>query len=464
MSAAKNDDRSDAYILPAVAFENTRPRPSAMDKSPALSEKELLNKALQSNEATLARRRNQTLPSPVNTSSSVWKPRDSTEHYSHSLGSPVFREDHSLQPFVTSEMSSSHYEGSANTNYTVDNMDSVLQVNQATGKIYKSWANATTPEVNSQYPRRQQSLAQRLRRSQTIDRDTDWPQASSTFLSEPSPYVDPREGPQDLQSTPLSSSQYSPLPLYFRGQGYPTAKRGGKTMIGCNGWLESTEKPSEYAKKPHSKRFAFIDSIKRMAKDVTAELNSSHRRLNLAMSGFTSTQVAISLNAREQSLLYCELEFHLTSALNDYLVSEFDKGHLIANNLKKISDLWLQLGRPRVISFRYDLETQLELVALHLNEFSFYGRRQSNPSEISGLLHAMKMNARAIRVRTFCQPDSVIAKQLIDSQSLFNLLNVSHAPQLALAEIAHFFKTIVGRESGGGEKQVRDETKTSIDG
>ncbi|KAG5924409.1 hypothetical protein E4U61_000684 [Claviceps capensis] len=459
MSPAKNEDRSDAYILPAVAFEGTRPRPSAMDKSPALSQ----NEALQCNEATLARRRKQTLPSPVNTSSSVWKPRDSTEHNSHPLRSPAFREDHGLQPFATSEMSSSHYEGSANTNYTVDSMNSVLQVNQATEKIYKSWANATNPEVNSQYPRRQQSLAQRLRRSQTIDH-TDWPQVSSTFLSDTSPYLAPREGPQDLQSTPLPSSQYSPLPLYFRGQGYPTAKRGGKTMIGCNGWLESTEKPSEYAKKPHSKRFAFIDSIKRMAKDVTAELHSSHRRLNLAMSGFISTQVAISLNAREQSLLYCELEFHLTSALNDYLVSEFDKGHLIANNLKKISDLWLQLGRPRVISFRYDLETQLELVALHLNEFSFYGRRQSNLSEISGLLHAMKMNARTIRVRTFCQPDSVIAKQLIDSQSLFNLLNVSHAPQLALAEIAHFFKTIVERESGGGEKQVRDETKTPING
>lgn len=269
MSPANNDDRSDAYILPAAAFENTRPRPP-MDKSPGLSQKRLLNhnEALQWNEATLAGRRNQTLPSPVNTSSSVWKPRDSAEHNSHPLRSPAFREDHGRQPFVTSEMSSSHYEGSANTNYTVENMDSMLQVNRATEKIYKSWANATTPEVNSQYPRRQQSLAQRLRQSQTINRDTDWPQVSPTFSSDPSPYLAPREGPQDLQSTPLPSSQYSPLPLYFRGQGYPTAKRGGKTMIGCNGWLESTEKPSEYAKKPHSKRFAFIDSIKRMAKDV----------------------------------------------------------------------------------------------------------------------------------------------------------------------------------------------------
>lgn len=177
-----------------------------------------------------------------------------------------------------------------------------------------------------------------------------------------------------------------------------------------------------------------------------------------------STQLAISLDAREQSLLYCELEFHLTSALNDYLVFEFEKGHLVADNLKKISDAWIQRGRPRVVSFRYDLETQLELVALHLNEFSFYGRRQSNPAEISGLLHAMKINARAIRVRTFCQPDSVIAKQLVDAQSLFNLINVSRAPQLALAEIAHFFKTIVEREVSNGKRPVRDDTKTSVNG
>lgn len=136
----------------------------------------------------------------------------------------------------------------------------------------------------------------------------------------------------------------------------------------------------------------------------------------------------------------------MTSALNDYITSEFDKGHLLPDNLKKISDFWLQQGRPRVISFRYDLETQLELVALHLNEFNFYGRRQSNPVEIMGLLHSMKVNARAMRVRTFCQPDSVITKQLIDSQSLFNLLNVSNAQQLALAEIGQFFRMIVQRE------------------
>lgn len=165
------------------------------------------------------------------------------------------------------------------------------------------------------------------------------------------------------------------------------------------------------------------------------------------------TRVTISLDAREQSLLYGELEFHLTSALNSYITIQLEKGRLVTDKLKKIGDAWLQLGRPRVVSFRYDLETQLELVNLHIDEFVFFGRRQCNPTEISGLLHAMKVNARAMRIRTFCQPDSVIAKQLVDSQSLFNMLGVARAEDLALAEIAQFFKVCIEREQNVQQKE-----------
>jgi hypothetical protein len=139
--------------------------------------------------------------------------------------------------------------------------------------------------------------------------------------------------------------------------------------------------------------------------------------------------------------------------MNDYITAEFDKGHLLPENLKKVSDLWIQRGRPRVVSFRYDLETQLELVALHLHEFDFHGRRQRNEAEIMDLLHSMKLNARAMRVRSFCHPDSVISTQLINSQSLFNMLNISNAQQLALAEIGHFFRMIMERERSTHESQ-----------
>lgn len=166
--------------------------------------------------------------------------------------------------------------------------------------------------------------------------------------------------------------------------------------------------------------------------------------------------MAISLNAREQSLLYCELEYHLAAVLNNYISSELDKGHLVPDSFKKIADTWYQLGRPRVVGFRFDLETQIDLVALHVNDFTFHGRRQCNPVEIASLLQTMKVNARAIRIRTFCQPDSVIAKQLVDAQALFDLIGVPNSAQIALAEIVQFFKVIVEREQDFRQQRRED--------
>jgi len=169
----------------------------------------------------------------------------------------------------------------------------------------------------------------------------------------------------------------------------------------------------------------------------------------------------ISLDPREQSLLYCELEFNLSNVMNHYMNVQLSQGRLEPTKLKKVADAWLAKGRPRVIGFRYDIETQLELIAMHSDDFRFYGRRQGNPVEIEGLLSAMRTNARAMRVRTFCQPDSVIAKQLCDAQSLFNLLGCSEPQQLLLAEISQFFKVIIEREqayAASRESEKRSKT------
>lgn len=159
--------------------------------------------------------------------------------------------------------------------------------------------------------------------------------------------------------------------------------------------------------------------------------------------------------------MYCELEFNLSHALNQYITIQLDKGRLVPDKLKKVADGWQHKGRPKVVGFRYDLETQLELVNLHIDEFRFYGRRQGDPIEIAGLLHAMKVNARAMSIRTFCQPDSVIAKQLVDSQSLFKLIGVPDIQQIALAEIAQFFKVIVEREQDNREQHAYELRKKS---
>ncbi|KAI9155316.1 hypothetical protein HJFPF1_07898 [Paramyrothecium foliicola] len=255
------------------------------------------------------------------------------------------------------------------------------------------------------------------------------------------------------------SPLFSPLPLYFRGQDFPSLKKGEKTLIGQNGWLERTGNPATKEKKSPQKKGGIIDSIKKIAKDMT-EIPA--RRLLLNPREQLGPNMVISLDSREQSLLYCELEFHLTNALNEFIIYELDRGRLDPDKLKKIADSWYQLGRPRVVGFRYDLETQLELVHLHIGEFVFHGRRQGNPVEIAGLLQAMRTNARAMRVRTFCQPDSVIAKQLVDSQSLFNLINAEKPQQMALAEIAQFFKVILERELDSRRQQNFESRQQEI--
>lgn len=192
-------------------------------------------------------------------------------------------------------------------------------------------------------------------------------------------------------------------------------------------------------------------------KPKATDFNQPSRRSTAADAkeiGNATTHLAISLDPREQSLFDCELEYHLTDALNTYIISQFEKGRLSTEKLARINDAWTARGRPRVVAFRYDLETQLDLVAAHVPDFVFYGRRQAQPAEIAGLLHTLKVNARALRVRTFCQPDTVMAKWLVDSQSLFNLIGVGHASDAALKEMAMVFRGCVERETAAREREM----------
>ncbi|RCI11915.1 hypothetical protein L249_4196 [Ophiocordyceps polyrhachis-furcata BCC 54312] len=309
---------------------------------------------------------------------------------------------------------------------------------------------------------------------QGFDSCPQWPEYAQERLQQtkrstsgalPSPLPTEASPPVSAEQN-LKSPFFSPLALYFRGQGFPTTKMGEKTMIGHNGWLERTNLVSDdnEMKKALPKKGGILGTIRKMAKDMTAEFQNSNRRLPKSVKETHLGQMQISLDPREQSLLYCELEFHLTTALSDYITAELDKGHLVAGNLKQVSDFWASRGRPKVVGFRYDLETQLQLICLHAHDFDFHGRPQRNLAEIGGLLGVMKTHARQMRVRTFCQPDSVIAKQLADAQALFDLINVNSTQQLALSEAANFFEVIVEREREERERRLQTVRRTYVPG
>ncbi|KAK4148875.1 hypothetical protein C8A00DRAFT_47392 [Chaetomidium leptoderma] len=258
------------------------------------------------------------------------------------------------------------------------------------------------------------------------------------------------EEPEQLGTPdePASGAELAYTPLApFLPKGALTVRKASKTLIGEGGWLEKTSKPEQPTAGSPTRTGGFLGNLLKKAKDMI-EANQDNRAQRKSResdkSRPTSRQLAISLSPREQSLLYCELEFALTTALADYMTAQFHAGRLEADKLKKVAEDWQRKGRPKVVGFRYDMETQLDLVRAHAHDFKFYSRVAATTA-ILGILDTAKANARALRVRTFCQPDTVIAKQLLDSQGLFNILGCPEDQQIKLAEIVAFFKAAIER-------------------
>ncbi|KAK4462464.1 hypothetical protein QBC42DRAFT_157814, partial [Cladorrhinum samala] len=153
----------------------------------------------------------------------------------------------------------------------------------------------------------------------------------------------------------------------------------------------------------------------------------------------------ISLSPREQSLVYCELDFAVASALSRYLESQFTRGRVNLDVLKRTAENWARKGRPKVLGFRYDIETQIEIVKQHVNDFKFYGRAASNPA-ILGILDMMRTDAKVMAVRSYCYPDTVIAKWLSDTLSLFSLIGAEDLQIAGIRGIQAFFQAVVSRE------------------
>ncbi|TLS23475.1 uncharacterized protein PpBr36_06265 [Pyricularia pennisetigena] len=243
---------------------------------------------------------------------------------------------------------------------------------------------------------------------------------------------------------------YSPLTPYIESMEDKIPRR--KVLIGEHGWLERTgvstddgQSNAGAAPQPQPPKKGILESLKKVAKEVVelADMKASGRGPHRPSNKRPPNRLDISLNPREQSLFYCELEFLMTTALDGYLTTQFETGRVQADKLSKVADAWRQKGRPGVVGFRYDLETQLDIVLLHLYDFKFYGTDCTSPAVVTGLLEMVKTDARAMRVRTFCQPDLVMAKQLLDAQKLFNILGCREHLQLQLHEVVRFFKLVM---------------------
>ncbi|KAI1388445.1 uncharacterized protein F4822DRAFT_429069 [Hypoxylon trugodes] len=257
--------------------------------------------------------------------------------------------------------------------------------------------------------------------------------------------------PAGVINRDIEAPPFTPLTPWI-GDG--KTRRAKKTLISDKGWLEDT---AAEAKKPEAKKNTkFFDGVKKTARRLAemTEVRNAQPRIH------TAQELSISLDPREQSLLYCELEFILSNALSGYINVQLHSGRLNPHVLAKIADAWEQKGRPKVIGFRYDVETQVDMIAAHIGTFRFYGPFQTDPNFIKGLLYGMKMDARVMRIRTYCHPDSVVAKHILDAQAVLQLLDSPERLQIWLAEVSQFFRVALEREKiACNQKTKGEETK-----
>ncbi|KAI1178180.1 hypothetical protein F4777DRAFT_595259 [Nemania sp. FL0916] len=252
-------------------------------------------------------------------------------------------------------------------------------------------------------------------------------------------------GPTDRVDATAESPPDTPLTPFIKEMtGAPAGVEGkAKLLIGNHGWLEDTTTAPDRAKTG-----GLMANLRRKAREFSG--NAKNPRTTRPS---VVNPLSISLSPRYQSLLYNELDYNLTTALDQYFKTQFNSGRLDPTKLARVSTAWKQKGRPMVVDFRYDLETQIELIAMHIDEFRFYGPLNAEgPAAVTGLLYGMKMNARMMRIRTHCNPDPVIAKHIQDAQRLLQALGSSEQLQRHIEEVAQFFKIVLQRANVEAEQ------------
>ncbi|KAK7755887.1 hypothetical protein SLS62_002174 [Diatrype stigma] len=268
-------------------------------------------------------------------------------------------------------------------------------------------------------------------------------------------------------------SPYTPLTGWLERDQDP--RKGKKDMIGANGWLENAAIESQ-ARLERKK--GFFTSVKKRVQDMRriqkedteAILRRSRSSRDAKGKPARNTAIVISFNPRAQAMVYCEIEWALSQTLDMFVKVQHNKGRLNLSKLKRIDDAWAALGRPRVLGYLYDLETQANLVLVHAEsgEFEFYGPQRFDNVAIIACLRGFIADARQIQLRTYCYNDVVVAKHLLGARRLMTILGAMPQHFEVLASAGRLLQRsiggdITGRAAGAlytGEPEDKPEAQT----
>ena len=185
--------------------------------------------------------------------------------------------------------------------------------------------------------------------------------------------------------------------------------------------------------------FAFTDLVqtpdlpKLDIKSLTSRIQSPAKSKSKSP---TKTHFHVSLSPPFQARLYSEVELMIVATANQYLQTQQREGRLSIDSLARVLETWASKNRPQVIEFLFDQATQRDLILHNLRSFSFYGPRGDNAVSINSMMQSWKGLAREMSIRTFCAPDPMVRKNLVDAFRVLEMLGAPSITMVALGDIS----------------------------
>ena len=232
-----------------------------------------------------------------------------------------------------------------------------------------------------------------------------------------------------------------------------------KQLFGENGWLgksPSKDAPPEEQKEPALKRWGeklrrrvdhmvcksqcswkdIVSLIVEQTEDLPKiDMSKLMQSPSKSKSPPKTTRFYVTLTPPQQAKLYSEVELMICATANSFLTLQQDEGRMSIEALSDLLQSWAMKGRPQVIEFMFDQQTQRELIVNNIKSFRFFGPNAENLISVNSMAHAWKTLAREMNIRTFCSPDAVVKKHLHDSYRVLETLGAPSVTMMAFLEM-----------------------------
>lgn len=164
-------------------------------------------------------------------------------------------------------------------------------------------------------------------------------------------------------------------------------------------------------------------------------------------SNYPATGQFVSLTPPEQAKLYSEVELMICATANHFLKHQQYRGRIAPATLAKVAQGWVSKSRLQVIEFRYDQQTQRDLVLYNIKAFKFHGPDADDPIVLNAMMHAWKHLGKDMSIRTFCTPDRVVRKHLFDINKVLEMLGAPEVMVQAYQEVESATQTLLNQRN-----------------